>query len=151
MQVQAVSSKNIDALLSIEPARAIGLAKGLTKDVRPHPPMVHAIAPRFYGSCGVVRHSFKKANPKLTKKIIDIFKQASKQIKKDPVAAKKYLLKYTPLTDEVAQIVDIPLFKEVDQLDQTDIESIQAFLDIFFKHQVIKRKILVSELLLVSP
>lgn len=147
LQVQALAAKQVEALLTVEPTRAIAFARGIGVDIE-KTPVVNNIADPFYGGCGVVTTSFANKYPKQTKEIINIIKKAADFIEADPEVAKSYLSKYTSLTSDLAQNVDLPLFKSVDQLEPNDIKAIQDFLDIFYRHKIIQEKVVLNDLLL---
>ncbi len=147
MQVQALSSKSIDALLSIEPARTIGLSQGVVRDLMKHPVRKH-LAPTLFAGCGVVRSSFAQEHPELTKKIIEIFHEGNQASLQNTAQAKNFIAKYTPLTIKQAQKVDLPTIKSTQELTSNERESVQAFLDLFTTYGVVNERILLDELLL---
>ncbi len=149
MQVQALAAKQIDALLTVEPARAIAFDKGIARDIIRTPVVTH-VAKRFYSGCGVVRTEFLKQHPKLAKKIINIFKKAAKEAAINLEDSRIYLAKYTPLSLEVAKKVDSLIFKTFDEFDEVDRVSVQKFFDIFYTHGVIDRRVTTEEVFLTA-
>ncbi len=140
LQVQALASGQIDALLTIEPIGTIGKSKKVAKDLIKSP-MVQYISNPWYGAVLDVSTQFVKDNPKTTKKVLDVFDRAINEINQDPPSSKQYLKSYTPLTEDLIAQVPLPIFKMCTNLTDVDIESLQKFFDIFTKHKVVDGRI----------
>jgi NitT/TauT family transport system substrate-binding protein len=74
LQLQALSSGQVDAVLTLEPIRTIGLNQKIAKDLV-FAPLNKYIAEPVYGGGGVVRVDFANKNPELTSKVIAVFEK----------------------------------------------------------------------------
>ena len=146
LQLQALESGQVDALLTLEPVGTIGRGQGTTRDLVDGP-MVRYIADPWYGGVGVVTASFMAEDPELASKAIAVFDRAIQDIKEDPDDARQFLKGYTALTDELIQEVPLPVWKMHDEFEQPDIDALQDFFDIFFHFGVIEERVTVQELL----
>ncbi len=137
LQVQALASKQIDALLALEPMSTVAKEKGAGKIVITAP-VEKAIADPFYGGAGVITTRFATEYPKTAKKAIAAMERAMREINENPDDHKQYLKGYTPLPEEIIPKVPIVDFKSCKDLTTKDLEAIQKFYDIFTKHKVVE-------------
>jgi NitT/TauT family transport system substrate-binding protein len=140
LQLQALSSGQVDALLTLEPIGTIGKAQGVAKDLLIGP-VTKYVADPFYGGCGVVPTAFASKNPKTTALLLSVFKRAVQEINHDPKLARQYLKNYTPLNDETITKVPLPIWKMYSDFKPSDIKAAQKFVDIFTEHAVVDGKI----------
>lgn len=140
LQVQALASGQIDALFALEPMSTIAIEKGVGR-IAIKGPLEHFLLKDSYIGGGAISTTFTTSNPDLTEKLIKIMQRAINEINENPDKYRKYLKGYTPLTDDIALKVPIPNFKSCDELNETDIEAIQKFFDIFTKHKVVDGRI----------
>lgn len=146
LQLQALMTGQIDAVLTLEPVKVIGQSQNAVKDLIKGP-MSKYIADPWYGGGGVVAVKFAQANPNAAKKVISVFDKAIKEINSNPDAARQYLKTYTPLNDEQIKVVPLPIWKMHTDFEESDIVALQKFFDIFAQHAVIKNKVDARELL----
>ena len=146
LQAQALASRQIDALIALEPISTIIQEKRIGKIIVPGP-SEDIIADPFYAGAGIVRVDFAKANPQTTKKVIGVINKAIDEIEKDPQDARKYLKGYTPLTDDVIVNVPMPIFKVCEELNEKDIDAINSFYEIFTLYGVVEGRINIDNLL----
>ena len=139
LQVSTLASGQIDALLSIEPIATVAEKNGLKEAVSD--PAFDAIANPFYPGAGIVRSDFTDENPEAVEKFIVAIDRAIDYVNNNPVEAKKYLVKYTPLDDELASIAPLPLVKLYKDFSEEDIKAIEDFHQIFTTHEVIDGEI----------
>ncbi|MDD4983852.1 MAG: ABC transporter substrate-binding protein [Candidatus ainarchaeum sp.] len=140
LQVQALASKQIDALLALEPVSTVVKNKGVGK-ILVSAPCEKLIAEPFYAGAGVISTKFLKESPETAKKVIEIMEKAIKAIKEDPELERKYLSKYTSVDDVLAQKVPNTIFKMYSEFDEKDFEAVQKFYDIFKKYNVVDSEI----------
>ncbi len=140
IQIQALASKQVDAVLALEPIPTIMKEKGVGKELM-SAPVEKLIANPIYPGAGAVRTEFAEKNPELTKKIINIIDKAIKEIEKNPDDARKYLVNYTPLDQTTINKAPISTFKMYYQINDVDKESLQKFWNLFTKYNVIDGKI----------
>lgn len=146
LQLPALMSGQVDAILTLEPIVTIGKAQNNVK-VMMSGPGAKYIANPFYAGCGVVSTQFASKNPATTAKILSIYKRAVDEINRNPNAYRRYLKGYTPLNDETAKKVSLPIFKFYSDFKPSDVKTVQAFADIFTEQHVIDGKIDVRQIL----
>lgn len=140
LQLQALMTGQVDAVLTLEPVKTIGKSQNVVKDLV-LAPMDKYIADPWYGGGGVVSVKFAQANPNATKKIISVFNKATKEINSNPDAARQYLKSYTPLNDEQIKVMPLPIWKMYTDFTESDISALQKFFDIFAQYKVIDNKV----------
>lgn len=146
LQVQALASKQIDALLALEPMSTIALQKWVAKELV-HGPVEQSISDPIYLGGWVVNVLFVQQHPELAQKVLAIFERTIREIASDPDAARQYLKWNTPLADDLIATIALPFFKTCDQLDSRDVESLQTFYDIFTQYNVVPNSIQVMDIL----
>lgn len=140
LQVPALASGQIDALLALEPISTIAISNGAGK-LMIAGPVEQNIANPFYGGADVVRTKFAEENPEITKKVVGIIERGILEIEQNPEESKKYLKGYTPLDEEIISKTPILRFRTYNQLSEEDIQGVQDFYDIFTKYGVVENKI----------
>jgi NitT/TauT family transport system substrate-binding protein len=138
LQVQAIASRQVDALLALEPIPTIAVAKGVAK-IAINGPAEQSIAVPFYPGAATVSADFARKNPETTRKVIEVFKRANAEIMVNPDESKKFLVGYTSLTKDIASKVQITIFKSCNDLDSKDLEEIEKFYSIFYKYKVVPK------------
>ncbi len=136
LQVTALASGEIDALLALEPMSTTLKAKGIGKEIL-HAAAATTIANPFFPGAGAVRLDFAKQNPNTTEKILKVFARAIKEIRENPDQARQYLKGYTPLDDSLIAQASIHQFRMYNEITESDIASIQKFYDIFSTGKVV--------------
>ncbi|VVB74855.1 NMT1/THI5 like protein [uncultured archaeon] len=140
LQVQALATKQIDALLALEPTATIAKEKKAGK-ILLDGPMEETISDPFYPGAGIINLEFAKTHPEIVKKFIEVVKRATKEIKQNPVESEKYLKNYTALTDDLIGKVPMSAFKICEQINAKDIEALQKFYDLFEEYNVVDGRI----------
>ncbi|MAG02965.1 hypothetical protein CMI42_06510 [Candidatus Pacearchaeota archaeon] len=140
IQVPTLASKQIDALLALEPISTVTLEKADAK-IMIAAPVSKYISNPFFGGADIVRTKFAKENPETTKKVVEIFERAHKEIRENPEDSKKYLKGHTALDDNTIRKTPILIFRTHNQLSSDDIKAVQDFYNIFTKHGVVDGKI----------
>jgi len=139
LQVRALISNQVDALVSLEPIPTI--AEKHDMKILETSPTLDAIANPFYPGAGIVRSEFADENPEAVEKFITATERAVDYINNNPDEARKYLVDYTPLDEELASIVPLPLIKTYKDFTEEDIKAIEDFHQIFTTHRVIDGEI----------
>lgn len=146
LQVSALANGQIDGLLALEPNPTIIKAKSIGKEISPTPTI--DIADPFYGTAGIINVDFLNKNPELSKKVLSILDRANKEIRENPDQSRQYLKKYTALTeDSLIEKVTLPQIKMWNEITPADIQAIQSFYEIFYKHKVVAEKLDFTKLL----
>ncbi len=144
--VTAIASKQVDAILTLEPASSTIIQTKIGKRLI-EAPLEKTLANPFYAGAGIVSTKFANENPIVTAKVIEIIKRAQKEVEANPTEARKYLKGYTPINDELATIVTLALIKTCDELEEKDVEGLQLFYDIFTKYNVVEGKLDAKQIL----
>lgn len=146
LQLQALTSGQVDALLTLEPVGTIGRGQKVARDLVIGPITRH-IADPWYGGGGVISTNFVAEHPETARKVVDVFSRSIAEISEDPSAARQYLKQYTPLTDNLIQNVPLPIWKTHLELQPADIDALQKFLDVFTDYSVVTGRINARELI----
>lgn len=146
VQVQALASGQVDALLALEPVPTTAINTTAAKMWITDPTVKYIADPSWLGA-GIVNVQFAEKNPNTTAKVIDIIGKAIDEIEKNPDQYRQYLKGYTSLTDALISKVPIVSFKVCATMTAQDKDSIQKFFDIFTKHKVVDGKISVDDVL----
>ncbi len=140
LQIPALASGQIDAMLALEPIPTIAVSQGIAK-IAILAPAEQAIAEPFYGGAGVISTTFARDNPETARKVLNILNRAMDEINNNPDEYRKYLIGYTPLNENITAKAPLPIFKNVEDLSDEDLKSIQIFLDLFEKYGVVNDKL----------
>jgi len=140
LQISALASGQVDAVIALEPIPTIAVSQGIAK-IGVQAPAEKAIAEPFYPGAGVISVKFASEHPETAKKMINILDKAMQEINQNPEEYGKYLSKYTPINESITAKVPIPIFKTASELDDKDKASIQTFLDLFVKYGVVSDKL----------
>lgn len=138
LKLQAITSKQVDALLAIEPVSTIAINTGVAKILSENPLRDFITDPFYYG-VGIVNTDFMKKNPEITEKIITVLRKTIHEINENPDDYRIYLKGYTPLSDELINKVPSVKFKMCEDINLDDQESVQKFFDLFIKYDVIEK------------
>jgi NitT/TauT family transport system substrate-binding protein len=127
LELQALESEQVDAILAIEPDAAIGSQKGIST------PLESAVFDKYFLknipiSGSVVRDNLVNSNPELVKKLVQITQKASQFINEHPDEAKLILVKYTPITEDIASQVGLPMFDDMSEKEKQKLEELKAVL-----------------------
>ena len=145
LQVQALASGQVDAVLSLEPIATIAEVKGLGKKLI-ESPMVEYVSDPWYGASAVMNSAFASEDQDLARDIIATLERAMSDIESNPNDAKRYLANYTPLDAALIEAVGLPTFKMTDDLAQEDLEAIDMFIDIFATYGVMQNELKFQDL-----
>jgi NitT/TauT family transport system substrate-binding protein len=145
LQVQALASKQVDALLTLEPVGTIAMSQRVARDLV-RAPMVRYISNPWYGADGVVTTQFVRQRPETARTVVAIFVKAMTNVKTNPDGSRHYLWGYTPLPQDLIAQVPLPIFKAYSQFDSKDLEALQDFFAIFLNAHVITKSVDVKQL-----
>jgi NitT/TauT family transport system substrate-binding protein len=135
MQVPAVVGGTVDATLSLEPVGSIAVASG--KAVRAVTnPVAKVIADPFYSGAAIMTTKFIKERPEVARKVVEVIDQATDMVNADFAKYKPVLPKYTPIKDDQLQFLAQPYLRGFKDLNETDMKSYQALVDVFIKEGV---------------
>lgn len=149
MQVPAVVGGSVDATLSLEPVGSIAVASGKAKRAVTNP-VASVIADPFYSGAAVLTTKFMQERPETAKKIVEIIDQATDLVMNDFDKYKAILPKYTAIHESQLDLLAKPYLRPYYDLNETDLNSYQAFVDVFLKEGVLKERMDVREKILKS-
>ncbi len=149
MQVPAVVGGTVDATLSLEPVGSIAVASG--KAVRAMTnPVAAAIADPFYSGASIMTAKFLKERPDVARKVVAVIDQATDLVNASFAKYKPVLPKYTPIKDDQLEFLAQPYLRGFKDLDETDMKSYQALVDVFIKEGVMSGPLNVHDKILTK-
>lgn len=147
LQVPSVVAGSVDATLSLEPVGSIAEASGEAKRAMVNP-CAMVIADPFYSGISVLTTKFIKERPKVAAKLVQVLDEAIRSANNDFGRVRPYFAKYTAIKGDNTRIVAQPLLRGWKEIDDTDIRSYQALVDVFQKEGVLKQAIDVRSVML---
>lgn len=138
-QVPAVLGGSVDATLSLEPVGSIAAATdGVDRAVIN--PVAMVIADPFYSGAAVLTTKFINERPGVARKIVEIIDEATALAMADFDKYKAIIPKYTAIRDTQLDLLAKPYLRSFSDLNETDLNSYQAFVDVFHSEGVMKEK-----------
>ena len=138
-QVPAVMGGSVDATLSLEPVGSIAAATdGVERAVVN--PVAGVIADPFYSGAAVLTTKFIKERPKVAKKIVEIIDQATAMAMADFDKYKVIIPKFTAIRENQLDLLAKPYLRGFSDLNETDLNSYQSFVDVFVSEGVMKKR-----------
>jgi NitT/TauT family transport system substrate-binding protein len=149
MQVPAVVGGTVDATLSLEPVGSIAVASGKAKRAMVNP-VAAVIADPFYSGAAILTAKFLKERPLVARKVVDVIDQATDLVNADFEKYKTAIPKYTPIKDDQLAALAQPYLRGFKDLNDTDIKSYQALIDVFIKEGALTGPLHVQDKLLTK-
>ncbi len=147
LQVPAIISGTVDATLSLEPVGSIAVALGQAKRALTNPCSA-AIADPFYSGVSVLTTKFIKERPDTARKVVQVLDEATRLANADFDGIRGVLPKYTAIKTNQLAVVAQPYLRPFADLNDTDIASYQALVDVFAAEHVLKTPLKVGTLML---
>lgn len=149
MQVPAVVGGTVDATLSLEPVGSIAVASG--KAIRAMTnPVAGVIADPFYSGASIMTTKFLKERPNVAKRVVAVIDEATDLVNANFAKYKAAIPNYTPIKPDQLELLAQPYLRGFKDLNDTDIKSYQALVDIFIKEGVLAGPLNVREKLLTK-
>lgn len=136
MQVPAVIGGTVDATLSLEPVGSIAVASGKAKRAVTNP-VEGVIAEPFYSGASILTTKFLKERPEVAKRVVQVIDEATDMVNADFGKYKDVIPKYTPIKPEQLGVLAQPYLRSFKDIDDTDIKSYQALVDVFIQEGVL--------------
>ena len=146
-QVASVVAGSVDATLSLEPVGSIAIASKEAKRAMTNP-VAMFIADPFYSGVSVLTTKFMKERPAVARRVVDALDQATAMAMKNFDQYRAIIPKYTAIKPDQIQHVAQPYLRGFKDLNETDIKSYQALVDVFHKEAVLKKRFDVRNVLL---
>lgn len=137
MQMPAVVGGSVDATLSLEPVGSIAAASGKAKRAMTNP-VASVIADPFYSGAAVLTTKFMQERPAVAKKVVEVIDEATAMAMADFEKYKVIIPKYTAIKATQLDLLAKPYLRPFNDLNETDLNSYQAFVDVFVKEGVLK-------------
>lgn len=135
-QVPAVLGGSVDATLSLEPVGSIAASTdGVTRAVIN--PVAQVIADPFYSGAAVLTVKFITERPETARKIVEIIDEATAMAMADFDKYRSIIPKYTAIRDSQLELLAKPYLRSFSDLNETDLNSYQAFVDVFVSEGVL--------------
>jgi len=147
LQVPSVVAGTVDATLSLEPVGSIAIASKEAKRAMTNP-VAMFIADPFYSGVSVLTAKFIKERPAVARKVVEVLDQATDLAMKDFDKYRPIISKYTAIKPDQVKLVAQPYLRGFKDLNDTDIKSYQALVDVFHKEGVLKERFDVGKILL---
>ncbi|HEY8555513.1 MAG TPA: ABC transporter substrate-binding protein [Burkholderiales bacterium] len=147
LQVPSVVSGSLDATLSLEPVGSIAVASSEAKRAMTNP-VAMFISDPFYSGAAVLTTKFIRERPEVARKVVEVLDEATRLAMTDFDKYRNIIPKYTPIKPDQAQLVAKPYLRGFKDLNEVDIASYQAFVDVFWKEGVLKERFDVRNILL---
>ncbi len=149
MQVPAVVGGTVDATLSLEPVGSIAVASG--KAIRAVTnPVAKVIADPFYSGASIMTTKFMKEQPDVARRVVAVIDQATDMVNADFAKYKPVLSKYTPVKEDQLALLAQPYLRGFKDINDTDIKSYQALVDVFIQEGVLTGPLNVRDKLLTK-
>jgi NitT/TauT family transport system substrate-binding protein len=149
MQVPAVIGGTVDATLSLEPVGSVAVASGKAKRAMTNP-VAAVISDPFYSGVSLMTTKFMKERPAVAKKVVEAIDQATDMVNANFEKYKTAIPKYTPIKDDQLGLLAQPYLRGFKDLNDTDLKSYQALVDIFHKEGVLAAQVNVRDKLLTK-
>ena len=149
MQVPAVVGGTVDATLSLEPVGSIAVASGKAKRAVVNP-VAKVIADPFYSGASIMTTKFMSERPDVARRVVAAIDQATDIVNADFAKIKTVIPKYTPIKDDQLELLAQPYLRGFKDLNDTDLKSYQALIDVFIKEGVLTGPLNVRDKLLTK-
>ncbi len=136
VQIPAVVSGAVDALVAIEPIGSIAIAAG---DVQPIVVNVGAkyVTNPWFGGGAVMTTKFIKERPEVARKVMLVLRDATDRIQANFDKYRPLLGKYVGVSEASLPVVKKLVFRNERDVDEKDLRSEQNVLDMLYKEKAI--------------
>jgi len=147
LHIPSVLSGAVNATLSLEPIGSIVETTQQAKRAMTNP-VAMFIADPFYSGAAVLTSRFLKDRPETAAKVVQVIDEATRLANQDFDKYRSTISEFTALKPEQASYVAQPRLRSFDELDATDIDSYQKFVNVFFEEGVLDRQMDVTKIIL---
>jgi NitT/TauT family transport system substrate-binding protein len=147
LQVPSVVAGSVDATLSLEPVGSIAVASKEAKRAMTNP-VAMFVADPFYSGVSILTAKFIKERPAVAKKVVEALDEATRLTMANFEKYRAVLPKYTAIKPDQLSVVAKPYLRGWKDLNDTDLNSYQALVDVFQKEGVLKERINVRDKIL---
>jgi NitT/TauT family transport system substrate-binding protein len=113
-------------------------------------PVARVIADPFYSGASLMTTKFLKERPDAARKVVAVLDEATDLVNANFAKYKPILSKYTPTKEDQLEYLAQPYLRGFKDLNETDMKSYQALVDIFIKEGVVAGPINVKDKVLAK-
>lgn len=147
LHLPSVVSGAVDATLSLEPTGSIAEATNQAKRAIVNPVSMFISDP-FYSGAAVLTSKFLTDRPEVARKVVQVIDEATRIANEDFDKVRPIISEYTALEPEQAAYVAQPRLRSFSELDATDLESYQKFINVFVQEEVLDQEMIAKDLVL---
>ncbi len=147
LQVQAVIAGTVDATLSLEPVGSIAVALGEARRAMTNP-VASVIADPFYSGCSLLTTKFIRERPAVAKRVVEVLDEATRLAETQYTRLRAILPRWTAVSAAQVEVVAQPYLRAWRDLNETDLNSYQALVDVFSSEGVLRAPMRVSDIIL---
>ncbi|ULX58019.1 nitrate ABC transporter substrate-binding protein [Ectothiorhodosinus mongolicus] len=146
-QFAAVASGAVDATLSLEP---VGSITDNSDDVRKamNNPVAQFISDPFYSGAAILTTDFIRNRPEVARRVVEVLDEATRLANENFDHYRPIIAKYTAVRPEQAEFVAQPYLRAWSELNDEDLNSYQAFVDVFHSEGVLSERMDIRNLIL---
>jgi NitT/TauT family transport system substrate-binding protein len=137
LQIQALLSGTVDALLAIEPTASLAVATGQAK-VALENPTDRFIGTPFFNGAMVMTTKFAETRPEVAKKVVKVMVKATRMVNDDYEKYKPLLAKYGVFSTEALVSIPLGMVMTTEHVTEADLDSYQKFSDMFLAEKAIE-------------
>ena len=142
LQIQGLQSGHFNVLSTVEPFNTIAVENGIGKVLIENPRIKYILDP-FPSVATPLSQKFIKNHPYLARNYILALNDAIDFINNNPEEAKKHLVKYTPITEDIVHKVNILQFNK---FGEENVSNMQKFADYMFENGLLNSNIQVESM-----
>lgn len=142
LQIQGLKSGHFNVLSTVEPFNTIAVENGIGKVFIENPRVKYILDP-FPSVATPLSKRFINNYPDLAKNYILALNDAIDFININPEEAKKHLVKYTPITEDIVHKVNILKFNK---FGEENVSNMQKFADFMFENELLNSNIEVESM-----
>jgi NitT/TauT family transport system substrate-binding protein len=136
LQIPAVVSGAVDALIAIEPMGSIAIAKGDVEAIIINVGAKYVTNP-WFGGGAVMTTKFIKERPEVARKVMMVLREATDKINANFDKYRPLLAKYVGVPEALLPVVRKLVFVNERDVTESDLKSEQNVLDMLYKEKVI--------------
>jgi len=135
VQIPAVVSGAVDALIAIEPMGSMAIAAG---DVQPIVVNVGAkyVTNPWFGGGAAITTKFMKERPEVARRVLLVLREATDKIQANFDQYRPLLAKYVGVPEASLPAVKKLVFRNERDVDERDLKSMQNVLDMFYREKL---------------
>ncbi|QFG27110.1 ABC transporter substrate-binding protein [Actinomadura sp. WMMB 499] len=149
LHIPSVVNGDVDATLSLEPVGSVADDEPGTRRAQVNPAEQY-IADPFYSGASVLTTDFIEERPEVARTVVSVLDRATKMINEDFEGHKAVLAEYAALDERQVKVVAQPQLRGFEDLDETDLRSYQALVDVFREEGVLGKDLDVNDYVLTS-